>query len=198
MKATIDQFVLVARNYPVAIVAMICFCRPVVNWSGKVMVRYYCRIGCGAAISRSKSGWPVSLFLVPDSVQLGLGVRDSGVEVTQLVTWVLYAVGAIQHFSLGSTLSYFTHPAIGNLCVTDRQATSAIDISRLEGMLILCAPFFGNLSSGSIVVILGCFVGGAFSTNDTTISHYLLHISSRSTINAMNGTQTSVYQQSTG
>jgi hypothetical protein len=31
IKATIDQFILVARNYPVAIVGMICLCQSVVN-----------------------------------------------------------------------------------------------------------------------------------------------------------------------
>jgi hypothetical protein len=51
MKATIDQFILVARNYPVAIVGMICSCRSVVNGVGKVTVRHYCRIRCSAAIS---------------------------------------------------------------------------------------------------------------------------------------------------
>lgn len=30
-KATINQFILVARNYPVAIVGMICLCHSVVN-----------------------------------------------------------------------------------------------------------------------------------------------------------------------
>jgi hypothetical protein len=37
IKATMDQFNLVARNYPVAIVGMICLCRCVVNWSNEVM-----------------------------------------------------------------------------------------------------------------------------------------------------------------
>jgi hypothetical protein len=83
MKATIDQFILVARNYPVATVAMICLCRSVVNWLSKVAARCYCRIGCSAAISLLKSGWPAFLFLllVPDSFQLGLGLNDFGVEV---------------------------------------------------------------------------------------------------------------------
>ena len=31
IKATINQFILVARNYPVAIVGMICLCQSVVN-----------------------------------------------------------------------------------------------------------------------------------------------------------------------
>jgi hypothetical protein len=33
MQATINQFILVARNYPVAIVGIICLCQSVVNWS---------------------------------------------------------------------------------------------------------------------------------------------------------------------
>ena len=39
MKATIDRFILVARNHPVAIVAIICFCRPVVNGLNKAASR---------------------------------------------------------------------------------------------------------------------------------------------------------------
>ena len=191
MKATIDRFILVARNYPVGIVAIICLCRSVVNWLNKVAARCYCRIGCSAAISLSKSGWPASLLPIPDSVQLRLGVRDFGVEVVQLVTWVLYTVGAIQYFSIRPTFSYIAHTAITKLRLTDSQATTAIDIFSLEVVLKLFTPFFGNLGPGLVVVLLGCFVGGAFSTNDTTISHYFLHISSLSIINAMNGTQAS-------
>jgi hypothetical protein len=198
IKATIDQFILVARNYPVAIVAIICFCRSVVNWLNKVAARCYCRIGCSAAISLLKSGCPASLFLLPDSFQLRLGVRDFGVEVVQLVTRVLYTVGAIQYFSVRPTFSYIAHTAITKLYLTDCQAATAINIFGLEGMLILFTPFFGNLGSGLVVVILCCLVGRAFSTNDTAISHYFLHISPLSIINAMNGTQASVYQQLAG
>jgi hypothetical protein len=36
MKATIDQFILVARNYPVAIVAIICLCRLAVNGFNRI------------------------------------------------------------------------------------------------------------------------------------------------------------------
>jgi hypothetical protein len=144
-------------------------------------------------ISLSKLGWPASLFLVPDSFQLSLGLSDSGMKVTQLVTRVVYAVATIQYFSIGPTLSYFTHPAIANLYITDCQAATAIDIFRLEGMLILFTPFFGNLRSGLIVVFLGCLIRRAFSTNDTAISHYFLHISSLSIINTANGPQASVY-----
>jgi len=36
MQATINQFILVARNYPVAIVAMICLYQSVVNWLNRV------------------------------------------------------------------------------------------------------------------------------------------------------------------
>ena len=200
MKATIDQFILVARNYPVAIVAIICLCRSVVNWLNKVAARCYCRIGCSAAISVLKSGWPASLFLllVADSFQLRLGVRDFGVEVVQLVTRVLYTVGAIQYFSVRPTFSYIAHTAITKLCLTDCQAATAINIFSLEVMLKLFTPFFGNLGPGLVVVTLGCLVGRAFSTNDTAISHYFLHISPLSIINAMNGTQASVYQQLAG
>jgi hypothetical protein len=149
-------------------------------------------------ISLSKSGWPASLFLVPDGFQLSLGLGDSGLEFTQLVTGVLHTVATIQYPSFGPTLSYFTYAAIANLYITDSQAATAIDIFGLEGMLILFTPFFGNLSSVLIVVFLGCFVRRAFSTNDTTISHYFLHISSLAIINTTNGTQASVYQQLTG
>jgi hypothetical protein len=38
-KATINQFILVARNYPVAIVGMICLCRSVVNKSNELANR---------------------------------------------------------------------------------------------------------------------------------------------------------------
>jgi hypothetical protein len=120
------------------------------------------------------------------------------VEVVQLVTCVLYTVGAIQYFSIRPTFSYIAHTAITKLYLTDCQATIAIDIFSLEVVLKLFTPFFGNLGPGFVVVLLGCFVGGAFSTNDTTIGHYFLHISSLSIINAMNGTQASVYQQLTG
>ena len=142
-------------------------------------------------MSLSKLRRPVSLFLTTDSFQLSLGLRDFGVEVTQLGTRVLYAVAAIHYFSVRTTFSYFAHPAITNLYITDCQATHAIDIFSLEGVLKLLGPFFGNLGPGVVVVFLSCLIGRAFSTNETTISHYFWHISSLSIINTTDGTQAS-------
>ncbi len=154
VKATINQFILVARNYPVAIVVIICLCRSVVNRLVKVAVRYYCRIRCSAAISISKSGWSPSPFFVADGFQLSLGLSDSGVEVTQLVTGVLNAVATIQYLSFGPAPSYFAHIAVADLYITDSQAAAAIDIFRPEGMLILFTPLIGNHSS----VLLSSFL----------------------------------------
>ena len=36
MEATIDGFILLARNYPVAIISMVCLCRSIVNGLNKV------------------------------------------------------------------------------------------------------------------------------------------------------------------
>src|SRR5512136_1232079 len=46
IKATINQFILVARNYPVAIVSMICLCRSVVNLSNGVANCIDAWLGC--------------------------------------------------------------------------------------------------------------------------------------------------------
>lgn len=130
-----------------------------------------------------------SLFLISDSFQLIPGLNDFGMEAIQLVTGVVYAVAAIQYFSSGTTFSYFTHLAITNLYTIDCQATVAVNVFSLEGVLVLFASFFGNLGPGLIVVFLGCLVRWAFSTNDTAISHYFLHISSFSNTATTNGTE---------
>lgn len=142
------------------------------------------------------SEWPASSPLLPvsDSVQLSLGVRDFGEEVTQFVTWVVYTAGAVRYFPIRPTFPYLTHTAITKLYVTDRQAAAAIDIIGLEVVLKLFGPFFGNFRSGLIIVFFGCFIRRAFSTNNTTISHYFLHITSLTIADAMNDTEASIHR----
>jgi len=60
-----------------------------------------------------------TLFLIPDSFQLGLGFSDCRVEIVQLVTRVLYTVGTVQYFSIRTTFSYIAHTAIAKLYLTD-------------------------------------------------------------------------------
>jgi hypothetical protein len=136
-----------------------------------------------------------TLFLIPDSFQLGLGLSDLDVEVIQLITRVLYTVGTVQYFSINTTFSYIAHTAIVELYLPYCQTTITIDIFSLEVMFKLFAPFFGNLSPGRIIVFLGCFIRWAFGTNKATISYYFLHISSLSNAIATNGTRASGYWQ---
>jgi hypothetical protein len=114
-------------------------------------------------------------------------------EVVQLVTWILYTVGAIQYFSIGTTSSYVAHTAITKLYFTDCQATTAIDIFNLEVVLKLLAPFFGNLGPGIVVVSLCRFIRRTLVANKPTVSHYFLHISSLPSISAVNGARAAVY-----
>jgi hypothetical protein len=140
--------------------------------------------------------WVVYLFLIPDSFQLVPGLSDFGMELIQLITRVLYTVGTVQYFSIRTTFSYIAHTAIAKLYLTDCQAAMAIDIFGLKLMFELFTPFFGNLSPGLIIVVLSCLIRRTLGTNEATVSHYFLHISSLSDTPTMNGTLVFVNWQS--
>ena len=136
-----------------------------------------------------------TLYLIPDSFQLGLSLSDFGVEVIQLITGALYTVGTVQYFSINTTFPYIAHTAITKLYIANCQTTITIDIFSLEVMLKLFTPFFGDLSPGLIIVFLGGLIRWAFSANEATVSHYFLHITSLSNTTTSNETPLFVYCQ---
>jgi hypothetical protein len=102
--------------------------------------------------SLSKSERAAPSFSISNGFQLGLSLSYLGVEVVQLITRVFCTVRAVQYFSVNTAFSYIAHTAITKLYLTNCQATIAIDILSLEGMLKLFTPFFGDLSPGRVIV----------------------------------------------
>ena len=113
-----------------------------------------------------------TLFLVSDSFQLGFSFSDLGMKAVQLIAWVIYTVGTVQYFSINTAWPYIAHTAITKLYITDCQATITIDIFSLEVMFKLLTPCFSNLSPGSIIVLLCCFVRRAFGADKTAVRYH--------------------------
>jgi hypothetical protein len=96
-------------------------------------------------------------------------------EFGQLLAAVLVTIGTVpQPLFLGAP-SYLANMAVANGSFPLRYASVAVDVLRLDGVAILLGPYFGNLCSFGVIVLLGSYKRGTLAADYPAIGNDFVH-----------------------